>query len=207
MTPRPYQIRTIEAVRAHWTAGRIACLIIAPTGAGKTVQGEELIDDGEPWLWLAHTRELVRQVAKRLRSRFGRGEVGVVMPGDAPTPSARIQVATVQTLLARGIVPTARRLVLDEAHHYAAEDWRVVSGLVPWVRILGLTATPERKDGEPLGDIFEVMVVSASYSELVAGGYLVPARVHRPRKALGNDLAQDPVKAWAATASRRIWST
>jgi DNA repair protein RadD len=192
---RGYQRRTVDAVWSHWSARARSVCVVAPTGAGKTRIGEELVDD-VPTVWCAHRRELITQTAKRLRKRFGAAEVGIIMPGEYALPRARIQVATVQTLLARGERPKAKVLVLDEAHHYAAEDWRRLVDAYPRAFTLGLTATPERLDGEPLGDIFGEMVVSASYSELVAGGYLVPARVHRPDVSLGNDLAIDPVTAW-----------
>lgn len=195
MDLRDYQQRAVEGVRAHWAARTRAVCLVAPTGAGKTRMGEELVD-AEPTLWVAHRREIISQTAKRLRHRFGRVAVGIIMPGEYETPKARVQVATIQTLLARGSLPPAKRIVLDEAHHYAAEEWRPLEQRYPKARVVGLTATPERGDGEPLGDIFSEIVVAASYSELLAGAYLVPARVYRPETSLGNDLAQDPIEAW-----------
>lgn len=197
MKLRLYQEIAIAAVREHWAAGVLAVCLVAPTGAGKTVLGEELITGDTRVLWVAHTRELVIQTAKRLVARFGNAAVGVVMPGVHGNPKARIQIGTVQTLLARGIPDGVQLLVLDEAHHYAAEDWNRVAQACIGARVLGLTATPERRDGEPLGDIFQELVIAAHYSELVRDGYLVPARVLQPPKNLGNDLAQDPLDAWA----------
>jgi superfamily II DNA or RNA helicase len=79
-----------------------------------------------------------------------------------------------------------------------ANDWRGLADAYPGVPCVGLTATLQRADGEPLGDIFDVLVVAASYSELVRDGFLVPATVLRPERSLGDDLAQDPVDAWIA---------
>ncbi len=193
---RPYQARAVDGVRGHWAAGTSAVCLVAPTGAGKTRLGEELVDGAGAVVWIAHRRELVMQTAARLRSRFGKTAVGVIMPGEYETRDAKIQVATVQTLLARKTLPPCDRLVLDEAHHYAAEEWSRMARSYPKATTLGLTATPERKDGEPLGDIFGALVVAAHYSELIADGFLVPARVYRPASNLGNDLAQDPFDAW-----------
>jgi len=197
MTLRDYQVRAVASVRRHWEAGERSVCLVAPTGAGKTAMGEELVADSEPAVWIAHRRELITQTAQRLASRFGSSSVGMIMPGERENPSARVQVATIQTLIARESKPKASALVLDEAHHYAPAEWREAEAWYPGCRIVGLTATPERKDGEPLGDIFGALVVAASYSELVKQGYLVPARVYRPSTSLGNDLAQDPVDAWA----------
>lgn len=193
---RPYQSKAVESVRSHWSAGVRAVCLVAPTGAGKTVMGEELVGGAGPVVWVAHRRELITQTAERLRARFGSSSVGVIMPGEYETPKARVQVATVQTLLARDARPMASTLVLDEAHHYVATDWYGVATEYPKANVVGLTATPERGDGEPLGDMFRALVVAASYSELVAGGFLVPVRVFRPAVRLGDDLAQDPFEAW-----------
>lgn len=195
MTPRPYQANAIAAVESHWGDGIRSVCLVAPTGAGKTFLGQSLTGRRTA-LWVAHRRELVLNAADRLRQAFGRDAVGIIMPGEFATPGARIQVGTVQTLLARKALPAAERLVLDEAHHYMAEDWRELRRAYGESLTLGLTATPERQDGEALGDIFEKLVVAAHYSELVTDGFLVPARVLQPPKQLGNDLAQDPIQAW-----------
>jgi len=197
---RPYQERAIADVQGAWETARSVCLV-APTGAGKTRMGEELVSDpAARVVWVAHRRELIQQAADRLRERFGTSAVGVIMPGKYESPTARIQVATIQTLLARSKRPPATHLVLDEAHHYVATEWTQIAEGYQRAKVVGLTATPERGDGEPLGDVFERLVVAASYSELVADKFLVPARVHRPKVSLGSDLAQDPLAAWLKCA-------
>jgi superfamily II DNA or RNA helicase len=182
-------------VTQAWLQGALSVLLVLPTGGGKTLLGQILIGQSRT-LWVAHRRELVLNAAARLRAAFGVGAVGVIMPGEPPTPSARIQVGTVQTLLARSSLPEFDLIVLDEAHHYLAEEWRALAESRPGVRCLGLTATPEREDGKALGDVFVQLVVGAKYSELIADGYLVPARVYQPPTNLGNDLAQEPIDAW-----------
>jgi superfamily II DNA or RNA helicase len=78
-----------------------------------------------------------------------------------------------------------------------AESWKDLLGRYPDAYTLGLTATPERSDGRPLGDIFSGLVVAASYSELLAAGHLVPCRVYQPPEQLGaRHIAQDPVAAY-----------
>jgi DNA repair protein RadD len=195
---RPYQLRAIGNVCAAWNAGARAVLLVAPTGAGKTFLGLSLVGERRA-LWVAHRRELVLEAAARARAAFGSAAVGIVMAGEHENRTARVQVGTVQTLLARGL-PPAELVILDEAHHYLAEEWRPLSGAHPRAFCLGLSATPERADGEPLGDIFETLVVAASYSELVRDKYLVPARVLQPPHDLGQDLAQSPLDAWAQHA-------
>lgn len=195
-TPRPYQQRAIDAVRHRWEHGaRCVCLVI-PTGGGKTFTAARLCN-GSRVLWIAHRRELIDQAAEALRAEFDPRDVGIIAPGHDRHPAARVQVATVQTLLARGDRPAADLVVLDECHHHIAADWARVHEAYPEARALGLTATPERSDGKPLGDLFDALVVGATYSELLEDGYLVPCRVYQPPTSLGaRELAQDPLAAY-----------
>jgi hypothetical protein len=135
---------------------------------------------GHPVLWLAHRVELVDQARERL----------------AAAGLGGVTVSTVQTLHARGARPRASLLIVDECHHYKAKTYQHVLQAYPTQAIVGLTATPERSDGKPLGDIFDALVVAANYSELVGGGQLVPCRVFRPSEALDTGLGQDPVQAY-----------
>jgi hypothetical protein len=58
------------------------------------------------------------------------------------------------------------------------------------------TATPERQDGQPLGDIFERLVVAAHYGELIDAGHLVQCRAFVPPVGLNRGLALHPVEAY-----------
>lgn len=176
MKLRDYQTRAVNKTREHWSNGTLRVLVVSPTGSGKTVMGVALAQ-GQQALWLAHRAELVDQARKRL------------------PPS--VQVATVQTLAARGNRPEANLLILDEAHHYRADQWSAVVEHYRTARVLGLTATPQRSDGRPLGDMFDTIVDAASYSELLEAGHIVPARVFQPRSGqLTGGIAQCPIRAY-----------
>jgi hypothetical protein len=63
--------------------------------------------------------------------------------------------------------------------------------------MLGLTATPQRADGAPLGDVFTALVEGAAYSELLESGDIVPCHVYaRPADAPSSGWATDPVTAY-----------
>jgi superfamily II DNA or RNA helicase len=159
--------------------------------------GEELVAlelrRGGRVLWVCHRIELVKQAADRLR--LAGMDVGIIAPSEPWSPAAPVQVATVQSLAARELRPEATLFVWDEAHHANAEEWAKVAGHYTDSRHAGLTATPERTDGKPLGDMFDDLVVAAQYSELLAAGHLVQCKVFQPPEIFGNGLAQDPLLA------------
>lgn len=199
---RKYQTRTHAAINRLWNNGAKRVCLVAPTGSGKTLmlsrQIQRVLAEDDRVLWIVHRRELVFQAAKVLQGILGVQAVGVIMSGVGESPNRPIQVASIQTLLAREQVPPAKLLVIDECHHIEADTYKALCDRYQRkrIRILGATATPERQDGRALGDTFAELVVAASYSELINDKYLVPCDVLRPPAYLGMDLAQDPVKTY-----------
>lgn len=194
MILRDYQTKAVADVAAGWARHRAQCLV-APTGAGKTVLAQACMAGYAHVLFIAHRRELIRQAATRFKA-------AMIAPGAPYEPSAPVQVASIQTLLARELRPQADLVILDEAHHYRASDWGPVLDAYPQARILGLTATPQRSDGRPLGDLFTALVQAGAYSSLIRDGYLVPCRVFQPAEGMGQgELALHPLKAYQQYAA------
>jgi DNA repair protein RadD len=197
---RDYQEAALASVRqAYRDGGRSICLV-SPTGSGKTRMGVELATGhlrkgGRRVLWLAHRTELVKQAAGRLRLE-GVERIGIIAAGFEADPDAQVQVASTQTLLARGAIADASLLILDEAHHYVSEQWGDLAKQYASVPRLGLTATPERGDGKPLGDLFDRLVVGATPRALIAAGHLVRCEIHAPPRYQPKRLFLDPVEAY-----------
>jgi DNA repair protein RadD len=174
---RSYQLNAVNDVRRLWSHGIRRVCLVAPTGAGKTVLGQALSQPFRSTLWITHRRELVRQTAARL--------------------SIRCRVVTIQRLLGSGARPHAELVIVDEAHHLPADKWSAIAHHYDKIPLLGLTATPERADGRPLGDLFDEMVVAAHYSQLLADGHLVQCRTFRsPRLLESGEIARNPVIAY-----------
>lgn len=194
------QDRTVRDILGFYAAGKRRVLTVGPTGSGKT-RVATMVSGGfrGRMLWCVHRQELVSQSVQELRRTVNPGTVGFRYGGRTQNPTARIQVATAQTLIRREL-PPADLIVLDEAHHYEADEWRKIHEAYPQAMVLGLTATPERADGSRLGDIFDELVVVAHYSELISHGVLVPYTVLQPPEFLGRDLAEDPLSAWMTWA-------
>lgn len=177
---RDYQTRTVEAVIAVLPTG--PTVLVAPTGSGKTLMGVTVVRRlAVPTLWVVHRRELATQAQRALRGLA--------------------RVVTIQGLVARGEQPPAALVVWDECHHYVADEWRTVAEHYAHARHLGLTATPERADGRPLGDLFQHLVVAASYTELMHAQHLVPCRVLAPPEIYRDGLALRPEEAYRRYAA------
>jgi superfamily II DNA or RNA helicase len=100
-----------------------------------------------------------------------------------------VQVVSTQGATSSEEVPEADLVVLDEAHHYAADEWKRIPDAYPKATIILLTATPERADGRGLSHLADDLIVVAQPRELVAKGHLVdcgPDHIYRP------DRLQEP---------------
>lgn len=178
MDLRPYQIAAVSGARDRIREGSKRVLIVMPTGGGKTVVASEIIrsacERGSRTLFLAHRRELILQTCDKL-NRFGVSH-GVIMAGIRPAPQRPVQVASVQTLARRPDAMSRVDLVfIDEAHHTTESN--AYGKLLKWwpdARVVGLTATPWRLDGQGLADVYDGHVVSTTPRELRDQGFLVP---------------------------------
>lgn len=145
--PRPDQVPAIDAAVAN------DGIIIAPAGAGKTLIGCRYIHDvARPTLWLTHTKDLLQQAkANAEKYLLGVGDVGILGDGQTHWGDRKFIVATVQTLrdndkLIDALNGFIGNVVIDEAHHFPAPDFIEVAGKLKAKRMIGLTATPDRKD-------------------------------------------------------------
>lgn len=203
MQLRGYQRQAIDSLReayAELPPDRRRVVLVSPVGSGKTTIGAELarlkVARGRKVLWLAHRVELIDQAAGRLE-QFGLS-VGVIAASSqrAINPHRPVQVASIQTLVARGAYPEADMVIADEAHHGAADTWTTVFGRYPQAQFVGLTATPERPDGKPLSE-FERLITVTQPSQLIADGDMVPCDVIAPSGPLkSGEIAQRPVDAY-----------
>ena len=175
-TLRPYQVQAIDNTRRRMSKAR-SVVINAPTGAGKTLIGcqiiKQAVEKQRRVLFLAHRRELIDQCAAKL-DEAGVLHYGVILAGHAKAraPHAPVQVASIQTLIRREL-PLADLIIIDEAHRALAKSYLHILVNYPSAKIIGLTATPERLDGKGLSDLFDDMVVVATIPELIDAGYLV----------------------------------
>ncbi len=192
VTLRPYQDAAIQGLRDAFAAGYHSPLLVLPTGGGKTVtfsfMASRLAANGKRLAILVHRDELVDQVSETL-ARFDVPH-GYIAAGRLYDKRHRVHVASVQTLARRmDRVAVPDYVICDEAHHCigastwgkVVAEWRAVN---PALRLIGVTATPERLSGEGLGEVFDEMVLGPSTRELIDLGALAEYRLFAPSQQL-----------------------
>jgi superfamily II DNA or RNA helicase len=184
---RSYQERGVADIRVEFARGARAVLYQAPTGSGKTVLFAYLLANavarGNRVVILGHRQEIVDQIDTALTGLAV--PHGIIAAGHVETPDMPVQVASVATLVRR--LDRLRHidlLVIDEAHHAVAGTWRAIINTVPDARILGVTATPERLDGQGLGDIFEALIGGPTVADLIEGKFLSKFTAYAPARDL-----------------------
>ena len=185
---RPYQREVIEKCRHAIAAGIRHLLLVAPTGAGKTVIFAAIIKravaTGQRVIVLAHRREIIAQTALKL-SAHGI-EYGIIRAGLVMELEHEVQVCSIQTLYERAVrtnkipLPPADLLIVDEAHHVPAQTYRQIIDAYPNAIVLGATATPCRSDGRGLGNFFDCIIETPQVAELIEQKHLVKTRTYAP---------------------------
>jgi superfamily II DNA or RNA helicase len=164
---------------------------------------------------IAHRDELIRQAAEKFRNVTG--EMPAIEKADERTDEhgfyrAEVVVASIQTLCSGK--PDKRRyrkfrprdfsfLWIDEGHHGTADTYREAVDYFtdgnPKIKVLYVTATPDRADGTGLGEISQTVAFNRDMRDLIGLGYLVPIRsrcVHiegldfSAVRTMGDDLNQ-----------------
>jgi len=145
---RKDQKRSVRAVMKHDEG-----IICAATAFGKTVVAANLIARRKTsTLIIVHRRQLLDQWKERLSTFLDIdlkdiGQIG----GGKSKPGGKIDVAIIQSLNRKGVVKDLvadyGHVIVDECHHISAVSFELVMRKVKARYIVGLTATPERKDG------------------------------------------------------------
>ena len=165
--PFDYQQEILERlqvereVRGHWRN-----LVVAATGTGKTVMAASdykaftTKHERARLLFVAHREEILRQSLQTFRQVLSDYNFGEKWYGGEEPANYEYVFASKDTLNNRlDSLPLPSDyydyIVIDEVHHVAASSYRkIINHFTPKV-LLGLTATPERMDGEDITQDFD----------------------------------------------------
>jgi superfamily II DNA or RNA helicase len=187
---RDYQIQAADCIEQEWKT-RTSTMAVLPTGAGKTVLFAEVIRRRQPGraIVIAHRHELVQQARDKIE-RFAGLDCEVEM-ADAVAAVGLfnrmpVVVASVQTLVSGSARKRMEKfdpmefdtLIIDEFHHAPANSYRQVLDYFtkgnPDLKVLGVTATPDRTDEQALGQVCQSVAFNYEIVDAIQDGWLVP---------------------------------
>lgn len=181
---RPYQQKFIDDIRNEFRHGYRRVVGVAPCGAGKTIMTGWMIREsawkGKRSIFFVHRHELIEQTAKT----FNDLEIphGIIAAGHDMNLNLPVQIASVQTLVRRlKDIPQPDFLICDECHHILAKSYKKIINHFNDAFLLGVTATPLRRGGVTLCDVFQSMVESLPVAELIKLGNLTPIKYFAPK--------------------------
>ncbi|MGZ3766191.1 MAG: DUF3427 domain-containing protein [Mucilaginibacter sp.] len=162
LKPFPYQEEILEKLQSERIVhGRYKNLVVAATGTGKTVISSfdyKQFKDRHPrarLLFVAHRKEILEQAQHTFQHVLRNANFGDLWVDGLEPDNYEYVFASVQTLNNRiKQLPLTEDffdfIIIDEVHHIAASSYRpILEKFSPKV-LLGLTATPERGDGEDI---------------------------------------------------------
>lgn len=182
---RPYQQRFIDDLRSEIIRGQRRICGVAPCGAGKTIMMgwmiREAVARGKRCLFFVHRNELIEQTADTFR-QLGI-KFGIIAAGHDPNYAAKVQIASVQTLVRRlDKIAPPDLMICDECHHILANSYKSIVEKFSSAILIGVTATPERTGGVRLNDVFTAMVQAPTVRELIDMGNLTNFQYFAPVK-------------------------
>jgi superfamily II DNA or RNA helicase/HKD family nuclease len=167
LQPKTYQQDMLEQLSAERAHGRWRNLVVAATGTGKTVVAAFdyknicRLEGGRPrLLFVAHREEILRQALRIYREVLRDPEFGDLLIGGLAPERLDHLFATIDSVTSRSLVSMAgpdhwHTVVIDECHRLAADRFDAFVNAVRPRVLLGLTATPERSDGQPISNYFD----------------------------------------------------
>ncbi|NET47093.1 DEAD/DEAH box helicase [Okeania sp. SIO2B3] len=178
---RDYQLQVIDDLYQLRQKNYRRILIVAPTGAGKTIIAASFIyqeySSGKTILFIVHRDVLIKQTLKKFDD-FGI-KCGVIAGGYKETRLAPVQIASAQTLSRRKTNWFTPNIVLIDEAHQTAWNKVVQRQLENYessnTTFIGLTATPWRlSKREAMSDLFDTLIAAPTPGELILKGYLAP---------------------------------
>lgn len=160
--PFPYQSEILEKLKTEREVHhRNKNLIVAATGTGKTVISAfdfkrfQQSNTAAKLLFVAHRKEILQQAQATFQSVLKNTNFGELWVDGIEPEKYDVVFATVQTLNNQltelNLSATYYDfIIVDEVHHIAAASYRpILEHFQPQI-LLGLTATPERMDGDDI---------------------------------------------------------
>lgn len=167
LQPKTYQRDMLEQLAVERSHGRNRNLVVAATGTGKTVVAAfdyrrtcEQAGHRPRLLFVAHRREILEQALRTYREVLRDGTFGQLLTGQHEPNGFDYLFATIDSVSTRGLMEQLgadywHTVVIDECHRITGERFSALASIILPRVLLGLTATPERTDGQLITPFFD----------------------------------------------------
>lgn len=179
---RDYQQEATENLQKMREDGKTIALLYNATGVGKTITAAtDAKAVGGRTLFLVNALKLASQAKETFAKVWPKATLGEYT-GSQKDMTQTVIFATVQSIskdLEKFSPTDFDYLIVDECHHAAANTYQKIFTYFHPKFILGLTATPERSDGEDMLELFQNVAHKMDLKTAVERGVLVPIRCVR----------------------------
>lgn len=179
---RDYQQEATENLQKMREDGKTIALLYNATGVGKTITAAtDAKAVGGRALFLVNALKLASQAKETFAKVWPEATLGEYT-GSQKDMTQTVIFATVQSIskdLEKFSPTDFDYLIVDECHHAAANTYQKIFTYFHPKFILGLTATPERSDGEDMLELFQNVAHKMDLKTAVERGVLVPIRCIR----------------------------
>ena len=179
---RDYQQEATENLQKMREDGKTIALLYNATGVGKTITAAtDAKAVGGRILFLVNALKLASQAKETFAKAWPEATLGEYT-GSQKDMTQTVIFATVQSIskdLEKFSPTDFDYLIVDECHHAAANTYQKIFTYFHPKFILGLTATPERSDGEDMLELFQNVAHKMDLKTAVERGVLVPIRCVR----------------------------
>ena len=179
---RDYQQEATENLQKMREDGKTIALLYHATGVGKTITAAtDAKAVGGRTLFLVNALKLASQAKETFAKVWPEATLGEYT-GSQKDMTQTVIFATVQSIskdLEKFSPTDFDYLIVDECHHAAANTYQKIFTYFHPKFILGLTATPERSDGEDMLELFQNVAHKMDLKTAVERGVLVPIRCVR----------------------------
>ena len=179
---RDYQQEAIDNLKKMREDGKTIALLYHATGVGKTITAAtDAKAVGGRTLFLVNALKLASQAKETFAKVWPEATLGE-HTGSQKDMTQTVIFATVQSIskdLEKFSPTDFDYLIVDECHHAAANTYQKIFTYFHPKFILGLTATPERSDGEDMLELFQNVAHKMGLKTAVERGVLVPIRCIR----------------------------
>ena len=162
---------------------------VAVVGFGKSYSLSIVIDkmiknhNAKKVIVLQHRTELKEQNRDKFNIATENNYTTSFVQGAKKDFSKQVVFGMIQTVGRNlDLLPKFDLAIIDEAHGIMAKRYletiKKLKELNPNVKLLGVTATPNRGDGKGLGKVFSNVADVVSIEETIRAGHLVPPRTY-----------------------------